>query len=61
MDIGLLRPDTTTILITEAWDICILRPTTITIVIAEDMLVEVDLSHKIPATLTLVIGGNSNF
>ena len=56
MDIGLLIPSTIPQVTTEVVDIGILIPATITQVITEDMLVEVDLGHNRPATLTPEIG-----
>ena len=47
MDIGILIPATIPQVISEAVDIYILRPSTIPLIIVEDMLVEVDLGHKI--------------
>ena len=61
VDIGILRLDTINQVISEVTGIGILRPTTLTLLIAEDiivvMLVEVDLGHKIPDTIPLVIRG----
>ena len=55
VDIGLLIPATLSQLITEVVDVVQFYPDIITLVIAEYMLIEVDLSHKIPDTLTLTI------
>ena len=56
MDIGLKRPGTLPQLIMEVVDLGQVLPDTLPLVIAEDVLIEVDLSHKRPASLTLDIG-----
>ena len=54
--IGLLIPATHPLLIAEEVGICLLIPDTIPFIITEDMLVDVDLGHKRPATLPIIIG-----
>ena len=51
VEISLLISATIPQLIPEVVDIGLLRPGNIPLVTAEDMLVEVDLGHKRPATL----------
>ena len=53
VDIGLKRPSTLPQVIVEVVDIDFLKQATLTQVITEDMLLEVDIVHKRPATLTL--------
>ena len=54
--IGLLRPSTLPQVIVEFSNVGLLIPANFPLVIAEDMLLEVDLGHKIPANITLAIG-----
>ena len=56
MGIGLLRPSTLPQVIVEFANVGLLIPANFPLVIAEDMLLEVDLGHKIPANITLAIG-----
>ena len=55
MDIGILRLGTITQVIADVVDLGILRPATILLIIVENMLIEVDLGHQIPANITLTI------
>ena len=56
VDIGILRPATLPQVTVEVVHIGPLRPANLPQVIMEDILVEADLGHKIPATLPLTIG-----
>ena len=56
VDIFLMRPATIPQVTAEVVVIGLLIPATITLVIADNMLVEVDICHKKPATLPLTIG-----
>ena len=56
MEIGLLRPSTLPQVTPKVVHIGLLKPATLPLVIAEGILVEVDLGHKRPATLLLIIG-----
>ena len=53
--IGLKRPATLPRLIADVADIGQVRSATINLIIVEDMLIEVDIGHKIPATILLKI------
>ena len=55
MDIGILRLGTITQVIADVVDLGILIPATILLIIVENMLIEVDLGHQIPANITLTI------
>ena len=52
MDIGLLRPSTLTEVIVEVMDVGLFIIDTLPLIIAEDVLVDVDLGHKRPDTIT---------
>ena len=54
--IGLLRLSTLPLVIAEVVYIGKVLAATIPLVIMEDMLIEVDLGHKRPATISLTIG-----
>ena len=55
MGIGLKRPSTTPQIIAEFMNVGQVWTATIYIAIVEDMLIEVDLGHKIPANILLAI------
>ena len=57
LDIGILIPDTLTQVIVKFMDVVQVLKAILNIIIAEDMMIEVDLGHKIPATFTIPIGG----
>ena len=52
VDIGLLRPSTLTEVIVEVMDVGLFIIDTLPLIIAEDVLVDVDLGHKRPDTIT---------
>ena len=56
VDLSLLIPATPPEVIEEVVYIGQVLPATINILITKDMLIEVDLGNKIPATLPLAIG-----
>ena len=55
VDIGLLRPSTITHKLAEVVYIGQVWPATLPLVITKDILIDVDIGHKIPATITLEI------
>ena len=55
MEIGLLRHTTLPQVISEVVDVGQVRPAITPIVITKDMLIDFDISHKRPSTLTLDI------
>ena len=56
VDIGIKIPSNIPQVIYEVADIGQVLPATLTLVIMEDVLIELYICHKIPATLTLSIG-----
>ena len=61
VDIGIKIPATLTQVTAEFVDVVQVWPSTITLVIEEDILIEVDIGHKIPDNLPLAIRKHKSF